>query len=483
MEKGDENSYRSILKGTSIFGGVQVFLVLINLIRGKFVAMILGPGGMGISSLFTATQNTINQAASLGLNLAIVKEVSQHKHDATQWEKVYVAGSTLIRITSLLGALFCVLFSGWLSETTFGSREYSWQFCLLAVSLFFLISGNGKLSILQGLHEIKRLSYASLVGALTGLFAGVPLYYFFGDKGIVPAICMLSFAMWLFYTLNLRQYRSKSRFSRAVHGDIAKRLLGMGLILVAGNVIGSACAWGINVWLRGQGGNDTVGLFQAANSVTNQYVGLIITALSLDYFPRLSAVSGDNGRMNEIVNRQTTIISLLAAPTVTLIIVTAPLVISLLLAESFQSILQLLRWMAVGSMLKLLQFPTGYVAFAKDNKKLFFILEGCVTNFLNVTTNILFFTLYGLPGLGIAVIVENAITMVIYAMVNYRLYGFYYNAKALRGIGICIMLCIGTFLASLISTAAISYTLMGAVTAIAVTYSMIRLIRIYKTAN
>lgn len=35
MAKGDENSYRSILKGTSFFGGVQVLQILITLVRGK----------------------------------------------------------------------------------------------------------------------------------------------------------------------------------------------------------------------------------------------------------------------------------------------------------------------------------------------------------------------------------------------------------------------------------------------------------------
>ncbi len=55
---------------------MQVFLILINLVRGKFVAMFLGPEGMGISSLFNATSNTMVKASSFGLNLAIVKEVA-----------------------------------------------------------------------------------------------------------------------------------------------------------------------------------------------------------------------------------------------------------------------------------------------------------------------------------------------------------------------------------------------------------------------
>ncbi len=68
-----DNSYKSIIKGTSIFGGVQILNILISLVRGKFVAMLLGPEGMGISALFTNSANSIQRLASLGLNLAIVK--------------------------------------------------------------------------------------------------------------------------------------------------------------------------------------------------------------------------------------------------------------------------------------------------------------------------------------------------------------------------------------------------------------------------
>ena len=63
MKNKNDNSYRSILRGTSFFGGVQVFQVLINLVRGKLVAMLLGPAGMGVSALFVSSSNTIQRFA------------------------------------------------------------------------------------------------------------------------------------------------------------------------------------------------------------------------------------------------------------------------------------------------------------------------------------------------------------------------------------------------------------------------------------
>ena len=52
--------------------------------------------------------------------------------------------------------------------------------------MLFSVLSDGEMSLLQGLHEVKRLSKASLVGALVGLVAGVPLYWVFGYGGNSP---------------------------------------------------------------------------------------------------------------------------------------------------------------------------------------------------------------------------------------------------------------------------------------------------------
>ena len=60
MEAADNNSYRHILRYTSVFGGVQGLNILVSLVRNKFVALILGPSGMGLVSLFNTTSVVLN---------------------------------------------------------------------------------------------------------------------------------------------------------------------------------------------------------------------------------------------------------------------------------------------------------------------------------------------------------------------------------------------------------------------------------------
>ena len=54
-----QNTYNQIIKATSLFGGVQVFNILLSVIRTKVVTIIIGPAGFGILGLFTATVKLI----------------------------------------------------------------------------------------------------------------------------------------------------------------------------------------------------------------------------------------------------------------------------------------------------------------------------------------------------------------------------------------------------------------------------------------
>ena len=50
-----ESSYRHILKYTSLFGGVQGLNILIGLVRNKVIAILLGPLGVGLISIYNTS--------------------------------------------------------------------------------------------------------------------------------------------------------------------------------------------------------------------------------------------------------------------------------------------------------------------------------------------------------------------------------------------------------------------------------------------
>lgn len=446
-EQKKENSYRSILKGTSIFGGVQIFQVLISLIRGKFVAMLLGPEGMGINSLFVSSSNTVSQVSNLGLSLAIVKETAEVKDEPGKLSQVACVSMSIIRIAALLGMIFCVLFAPWLSQVTFGTEDYSLQFMLLGAVVFLMVTSGGMSSLLQGMHKVKVLARSTIVGSLTGLLCGVPLYYFIGVRGIVPALLLTFLSQTIYYRLALNKVLpgNRERFSWQSHKPLVRKLVTLGLLLMASTMISTLCGYGVNVLLRVMGDVNDVGLYNAANSLTNQYSAMVFTAMSLDYFPRLTGVAHDNVRMAEVVNRQEEVVAMLVAPIAIMVIMASPLIIRVLLASEFMAISPLVRWMAVGVVLKAMAFPMGYIAFAKDNKKLFFWLEGVTGNLLYLAMAVGGYYLFGLIGMGYAMVVENALLILIYYVVNRVKFGYRFSARSIMSYIYAVLLAGSTF--------------------------------------
>lgn len=460
-----ENSYRNILKGTSLFGGVQIFQILISLVRGKFVALFLGPAGMGAASMFTSSSATISNLASLGLNLAFVKEVAANKKDEHGLATVMKVANLLLYCTALLGALTCAVMAPWLSEWSFGTDEYSWQFLLLSVAVFLTVAGNGKTSILQGLHRMKLLAFSSLAGALSGLLAGVPLYYFFGTLGIVPAMIVLGITTFTFNTIGVRRAmpRRKVKFDLQLHKPIVKRLISIGIIMLAATLINSTCTYLINIFVRAFGNISDVGLFNAANSITLQYTGIVFAAMAMDYFPRLTAAADDNGKMQTIINRQMEVVALLATPLTIIIIVTAPIIIRLLLTEEFVTAIPLMRWLGLAILLKATAYPLGYVNFAKNNRRLFFWLEAVTCNVIYLAFSILFYHIFGLIGLGYAAVAEQGLCVLIYLGVNYKFYRIKPNKTATTETILNLLFGAAAFCASFAASEALSYYLMATV--------------------
>ena len=77
MKEEREDSYSHVLKYTGIFGGVQGLNIVIGLVRNKIIASLLGPGGMGLASLFNTTVNFISQSTNFGISFSAVRHVSE----------------------------------------------------------------------------------------------------------------------------------------------------------------------------------------------------------------------------------------------------------------------------------------------------------------------------------------------------------------------------------------------------------------------
>ena len=126
------------MKATSIFGGVQVFNIIISVVKSKFVAVLLGPAGMGISGLLLSTTTFIGTVTNFGLNTSAVKNIAEANAtgDNKRISDVASVLRRLVWITGILGTLVTLVLSPLLSELTFGNKDYT--VALMWISISFL---------------------------------------------------------------------------------------------------------------------------------------------------------------------------------------------------------------------------------------------------------------------------------------------------------------------------------------------------------
>jgi O-antigen/teichoic acid export membrane protein len=233
--------------------------------------------------------------------------------------------------------------------------------------MFFSVMGAGEMAVMQGLRRYRKLAVCSVVPPACGLLISIPIYYFFGIKGIVPAMIISGIIYWIVLRRNSFSHTTISnRLSLKAIWHDGQDILRLGLVMTIGTIVGSITTYGLMAFISNTGSVNDVGLYQAANFIAMQYVNMVFTAMATDYYPRLSAIIQTKEReAHQIVNQQIEMVILITAPLVMLILLTAPLLINILLTEEFQPIKQIIYFMSLTGLLKALFFPMDYIAYAK----------------------------------------------------------------------------------------------------------------------
>lgn len=472
-----QSSYRQIFKATSLFGGVQVFNVLIGVIRVKFVAVLLGTTGVGIIGLFNAPLNLISSLTGLGIAFSAVRDVSEANGSGNQ-SRIANAITVLRRwswFTGLIGAMVTAILSPQLSQWSFGSREYTWSFIWLSSILLIQALSKSQVAIMQGTRKLKDMAKAGVAGSGIGLILSIPLYYYYGTKGIVPALILSAvtalFLSW-YYSRNTKIEQSDITYKETFFAGLG--MVKLGIYMTLAGFLGTFSNFILNAYISNKGGIDQVGLYNAGWGIVGQYTGIIFTAMATDYFPRLAAIQNDNLKIKELVKQQAETAVLIMTPLLALLIVTMPLVIKILYSKEFLPVVMFANLTVLGMQIKAISWAMGYVYLAKGNGRLFLILE-VIAGLMILSMNLLFYDIYGLNGLGLSFILTIFLGVIINYLVLSRSYDFSFTKDFIIRISVCYSFILLSFLTVFIEGQFIRVGISVFIMLIATVYSFWRL--------
>jgi O-antigen/teichoic acid export membrane protein len=416
-----QSSYKQILNATSIFGGVQIINIIISIVRSKFVAVLLGPFGIGISGMLTATIGIIAGLTNFGLGTSAVRDISA-AYESGNTQRIAIVANVLNRwvwITGLLGMILTLLLSPWLSYLSFGNYDYTIAFLVLSITLLINQLNSGQLVVLQGGRKISLLAKANLAGSVIGLFTTIPLYYVWGIDGIVPALVIAAIVSLLIsYYFRKKIVIEKIRVSKVRSIAEGKQMLKMGFLISMSGFMTLGFSYLVRLFISHEGSISEVGLYNAGFTIISTYVGLIFTAMGTDYYPRLSAVADDVKKANETINSQIEIALTILGPIIVVFILFIQWIIQMLYSNQFCTVNTMLVWAALGMLFKAVSWSIAFFFLANGSSKLFFWNE-IITNIYLTVLNIIGYYYWELTGLGYAFILSYFIYMVqVYVITN-----------------------------------------------------------------
>lgn len=404
----NRNSYGNILKSMGLFGGVQVFQILVGLIKNKFVAILLGPAGMGVVGMIANATSVIETLTGFGLRTSATRGIASATSEKDEYKlgRVLSVVRRLVILTGLLGAATVFLLAKQLSIWSFGNEDYTLAFRLVSVTAFLNQLCIGQTTLMQGTFHYKLMAKASLTGSVIGLFISIPLYYKWGEIAIVPVIIISSLTSLLLSTYYSRKvaYQRVKLTNREVWQE-GKPLLGLGLAIALTGVVGLGQNYLIKAFISNVGNIADVGLYAAGTTLTSMYVNTILNAMASDYSPRLASMSHNREAFIETINRQMKLLVTIIMPMIVIFIVIIKELTILLYSDKFLPITTMIEWMMAGMFFRAISWSISFAQVARGDSKVFFWNE-----FANTLYSLIFYVVgyryFHFDGLGLAFVLN-----------------------------------------------------------------------------
>ncbi len=427
-----ESSYHHILKYTGLFGGVQVLNILMGLVRNKVIAILLGPQGLGLITIYNTAVSFLHNSTNFGLQMSGVREISRAYDEGDEREVCRLV--SLLRSWSLVAALLGftagLTLSGLLSQWAFSSYEYTMQFASLSVVLAMTAITGGETAILKATRRLKDLARTSILGVLSALLISIPLFIVWSYDAIIPSIILIGMVqMVLVVSFSYRYYRPEllKGWGRLMEG---KKMIAVGTAFVLSGAMGSGADFAVRAYLSDMSVS-LAGLFNTGYMLTMTYAGMVFAAMETDYYPHLSAVCHDVEKMNGAVNRQIEVSLMMIAPLLVALMFGLQVLVPLLFSGKFLPVVGMTQIAVMAMYVRAMSLPVAYILLAKGDSRAYLLTE-MVYDVLIVVTVIFGYTNWGLEGTGIALVVTSFLHCVCVSMYGILRFGLEFKSSLMK---------------------------------------------------
>jgi O-antigen/teichoic acid export membrane protein len=338
---------------TSLYSGLYSVINLITgLVITKLTASLIGPVGTAYIGKFGNISGLILVFSTASIATGIIKYVSEYKDNKPELIKVINSAFGIILTGSVIASLF-----------VFASYKI---FILFGVFIFIISSQVLFTGILNGLGEIKLLSYINIAAALLNLLFTSYFIYEYRIAGALFSNSLYGIFVTLsgLFALHKLNILRKEYFRPKIDLAIARNLIKYGLFAAITSFSWMGSMLVIREMVENHLSTVDAGLWQAMFSLSDRYLAVITSMLIVYFIPTLSSINETPELVREIRKGFKRIIPLMIFISGG-IWLCKDLIISILLAESFRPMRDLFTFQMMGDVFRISAAILGYLIASK----------------------------------------------------------------------------------------------------------------------
>ena len=346
----------------------------VNLVVIKFIAVLVGPAGLGLLGNLMSAATMVAVFAGGGILNGITKYVAEYDADP-ECQARFLRCATAYGLTaSVIVFIVCCVAASPLSRSLFGDTSWAWLFPLIGITHLLCFIGGGIVAIVNG----KRQPTIFAVITITGYLGVVPATYFLIRLGGVAgaSIALLAVASATAIPALLVAGRRglltglRPRFDRIDTCNLFR----FTCIAAVSAIAFPLTEIMIRLRLTEDLGLTATGIWQALARLSGANLGFFTVFLATSYMPRLSSIS-DRGEATSTVLRSLSLIGPAFACCAIVIYLARSIIVPLLFADAFRPMETIVGWQLLGDFFRVCSYVVGFLVVARAALKIHVMAE------------------------------------------------------------------------------------------------------------
>ncbi|MFA7289823.1 MAG: hypothetical protein WC055_13180 [Melioribacteraceae bacterium] len=293
---------KALIKTTFLIGSTEFILLVVALLKNKYLAVTIGPEGLGMYSLLNSFFSIATIFSGTWLGSGLTKFASEY-YTSNEKENLNILFVISAAFTLTIGAISVgsfILFKDFIIDSFLSTEVLDIYYTLFSLSFLGSSLRSILLSFLAGVKAIKRITYARIIIAVIEIISVGLLVYFFDLLGFFISILVVSIAAAsILFSYSIKYVSIFFSFSNKILPNI-KKLMNFASISAFLGLVYFFATYYQRKLITLESSFTELGIFQVGIAII-AYIGIALNGSDYYFYPKMSEKL-DNKNLNLEIN-------------------------------------------------------------------------------------------------------------------------------------------------------------------------------------